>query len=244
VRLRTARARVSRNRRPRPRRASCERPSPRLASLKRSPRPSPLPCCHSPFRFCARSCTRKPQLPSRRSPGSAVLLSARAAVFESVFPRGELRRAPLLPPVLSILYFMAVWALFTCVRELWLPGTASAASALSSGRRIGLGEFPFTPANSWCLRFFDPWPIDPNPRAPVTSLPPAMVPHRRKHCSRPSASFLSPPSLFSAVHRMINGPERPIPLRRGKIAKEPLGFQQIMPTVPQLIKFEYPFYLF
>jgi len=43
---------------------------------------------------------------------------------------------------------------------------------------------------------------------------------------------------------MINDPEGPIPLRRGKIGKEPLGFQQIMPAVPQLIKSEYPFYLF
>ena len=53
------------------------------ASTKRSPRPSPLPCCHSPFHFCARPCTRKPQLPSRRSPGSAVLPFARTAISES-----------------------------------------------------------------------------------------------------------------------------------------------------------------
>lgn len=54
------------------------------------------------------------------------------------------------------------------------PVMASAASELSSGRRIGHGEFPFNPANSWCLWFFEPWPVGLYPCAPVTSTPPTM----------------------------------------------------------------------
>ena len=76
--------------------------------------------------------------------------------------------------MLSILYFMAVWSLFASVHELRPLAMASVASALSSGRHNGLGEFPFTPANSRCPRFFEPWPVGLYPCTSVTSTLPAM----------------------------------------------------------------------
>ena len=74
----------------------------------------------------------------------------------------------------------------------WPPAMASAALAHSSARRDGLGEFPFSPANSRCLRFSEPWPIGRVPRASVTSMPPAMVLCRRRHCSGRPVFFSLP----------------------------------------------------
>jgi len=90
------------------------------------------------------------------------------------FPHGENPLASLYLLVPLILFFMASSALAACARELWPPAMASAALAHSSGHFFALAEFPSSSAFSRCLRISEPWPVGLWPRAPVTSMPPAM----------------------------------------------------------------------
>ena len=66
----------------------------------------------------------------------------------------------------------------------------------------------FSPSNSR----FESWPVGLYPRSPECSMPPAM--ESRRGCTVPRRRFLlSPPHLIQALHRLINGPGWPIPLR-------------------------------
>ncbi|XP_066395773.1 vegetative cell wall protein gp1-like [Miscanthus floridulus] len=145
------------------------------ASIKRSrasPRALPYPP-HSIFSLTFKP--RRPQPSHGRVPPATVLTSARNVVPESRSSPFEVAVSfAVLPSFPLCFHFGFPWpfgALFACVRELWPPTMAPVASASSSGRRDGLREFPFSPAFSRCLRISEPWPLAPEPHAPMSHNP-------------------------------------------------------------------------
>ena len=136
-------------------------------------------------------------------------------------PRSRPGRGPLLPlflPLLSVHRTVGRSPEPNASASSMPPAMTTDVSALPSGRRIGLGGFPFTPAVSRCPRFFEPWPVGLVPRAPVTTSPSAMEPCRRSYCSGRRLPFSLFPSLIQAVSCLIDGPEWPIPFRPGSFA--------------------------
>ena len=92
------------------------------------------------------------------------------------------------------------------------PAMATAASALFSGRRIGLAEIPCSPANPRCFWLRQPWPQATVQSSPMCFMPPAMESRRSCPCS-PSAPFsLSLPSVLGRPF-LDRRPRRPIPFR-------------------------------
>jgi len=102
---------------------------------------------------------------STAAPRSADRPSARTVVPES--PSSSLFPAvsfSVLPSFLRCFQFCNSWPFGLVSRapkKLSPPAMATSASAALSGRCDGLGEFPFSPDFSRCLRIFEPWPLAP-----------------------------------------------------------------------------------
>jgi len=172
------------------------------ASIKRSRAPRALP--YSPHSIFSLAFTpRRPQPSHGRAPPATVRTSARNAVPESRSSPFEVAVSfAVLPSFPLCFQFGISWpfgALFASVRELWPPTMAPIASASSSGRRDGLGEFPSSPAFSRCLRISEPWPLAPEPRAPACPCRWPWLRRRGCHCAGRRRPFLSPSHLFRAV---------------------------------------------